>query len=381
MPAVPRAPRVEPEAAMELALRLARRGLAGARPNPLVGAVVLRDGRVVGRGWHQRCGGPHAEVVALAEAGRAARGATMVVTLEPCNHQGKTPPCTEAILRAGVRRVVAATLDPNPKVAGAGLSRLARARVVVEVGQGASGALKLNEGYFSVHVRRRPWVTLKVASTLDGRLAASDGTSRYISGPHTLRLAHRLRTEYHAILVGRGTVEADDPQLNARLVRGTSPVKVVLDARGTLAPSRKVFDTGEAPTLWVTAAGVPAARVRAMRGRGVEQVVLPRGPGRGLDLKRLLRDLARRGLQSLLVEGGSQVLTSFLVAGLADRLMVDVAPRLLGAGNRDWLGDLGVRTMRDIRALMFPEVRVMGTDALFSGYLTDPSDLLERWVP
>ncbi|HVP39091.1 MAG TPA: bifunctional diaminohydroxyphosphoribosylaminopyrimidine deaminase/5-amino-6-(5-phosphoribosylamino)uracil reductase RibD [Candidatus Saccharimonadales bacterium] len=365
---------------MDQALRWARRGLARARPNPLVGAAVLRDGRLVGRGWHTRFGGPHAEAMALEDAGRAARGATLVVTLEPCAHYGKTPPCTEAILQAGVRRVVAATLDPNPLVAGRGLARLRRGGVSVQVGCGAAAALGLNEGYFSTHVRGRPWVTLKVACTLDGKLAAADGTSRYISGPDTLRLAHRLRTEYHAILVGRGTVEADDPQLNARLVAGTSPVKVVLDGRGRLRPTLRVFDVREAPALWVTGPGVPRARREPVVARGVEHVEVPRARSGGLDLRRVLRELSRRGLQSLLVEGGSEVLTAFLNAGLVDRVMVAVAPRLLGQGNRDWLGDIRVRTMRHIRPLLFPEVREMGTEALFTGYLTDPSDLLEGWV-
>jgi diaminohydroxyphosphoribosylaminopyrimidine deaminase/5-amino-6-(5-phosphoribosylamino)uracil reductase len=388
MSATPRSRRVDPETAMDQALRLARRGLARARPNPMVGAVVLKDGRVIGRGWHARYGGPHAEVVALEDAGRGARGATLVVTLEPCNHHGRTPPCTEAVLRAGVRRVVAATLDPNPQVAGQGLARLRRGRVAVQVGIRAAEALRLNEGYFSLHVRGRPWVTLKVAVTLDGRLAAADGTSRYISGPGTLRLAHRLRTGHHAILVGRGAVEADDPQLNARLVRGTNPVRVVLDTRGTLRADRRVFDAREARTLWVTGPGVSRARLRPVVERGVEHVEVPRARGGirdprggGLSLRRVLRELVRRGLQSVLVEGGSEVLTSFMNANLVDRLTVVVAPRLLGAGNRDWLGDLGVRTMRHLRPLMFPEVRVMGTDAMFTGYLTDPSDLLEGWVP
>ncbi|MBI5837430.1 MAG: bifunctional diaminohydroxyphosphoribosylaminopyrimidine deaminase/5-amino-6-(5-phosphoribosylamino)uracil reductase RibD [Candidatus Eisenbacteria bacterium] len=381
MPVAPRSPRLDINAAMDRALSLARRGLARARPNPMVGSVVLRDGRVVGRGWHACFGGPHAEVVALEDAGRAARGSTLVVTLEPCAHHGKTPPCTEAILRAGVKRVVAATLDPNPAVAGRGLDFLRRRRVVVEVGAGADGALRLNEGYFSSHVRGRPFVTLKVASTLDGRLGAADGTSRYISGPHTLRYAHRLRTEVHAILVGRATVEADDPQLTTRLVRGPSPVRVVLDTRGVLRPAARVFAAGEARTLWVTGPRVPVSRLRPVLARGVEHVEVRRARDGGLDLRRVLRELARRQLQSVLVEGGSRVATAFVAAGLVDRVMVAVAPRLLGAGNVGWLGDLGIRTMRDLRHLMFPEVRVMGTDALFSGYLTDPSDLLEGWVP
>ncbi len=369
----------EVQTLMIAALRDARRGLAHARPNPMVGALVWKGGRVIGRGWHARCGGPHAEVVALEEAGRRARGATLVVTLEPCCHFGRTPPCTDVILAAGIRRVVAATLDPNPEVAGMGVGLLRRRGVKVEVGLLAERAMHLNEGYFSSHVRGRPWVTLKLASTLDGKLAAADGTSRYISGPETLKLAHRLRAEHHAILVGRGTVEADDPELTARLVRGTSPVRVVLDSRGRLSGESKVFDVAAARTVWITGPGLPAARIRRMTGRGVEHLPLELRRGVGIDPGSVLGMLLRLGLQSVMVEGGSSVGTSFLKAGLVDRLVVTVAPKLLGAGSVPIVGDLGIRTMRDLVTLTRPRVEVMGQDAVLQGYLQEPLELLADW--
>ena len=371
--------RPEFEPAMREALRLARRGLLRARPNPLVGAVVLKGGRIVGRGAHERYGGPHAEVVALADAGRRARGGVLVVTLEPCAHFGKTPPCTDAILAAGIKQVVVATLDPNPEVGGRGAALLRRKGVRVDVGCLAAAALALNEGYFSAHVRRRPWVTLKMASTLDGKLAAADGTSRYISGPETLRLAHRLRTQHHAILVGRQTVESDDPQLTPRLARGPAPVRVVLDSRGRLPAERQVFDTRRARTVWVTAPGVPGVRIRRLTERGVEHLEAPRGPRGGLLLPAVLRLLLRLGLQSVLVEGGAGVATSFLRASLVDRLVLTVAPKLLGANNVASLGDLGIRSMKDILTLSNPSVTRMGEDAVFRGELTEPLEMLEGW--
>lgn len=367
------------QALMVAALRDAQRGLRRARPNPLVGAVVWKGGRIVGRGWHERYGGAHAETMALEDAGRSARGATLVVTLEPCCHFGKTPPCTDAILAAGIRRVVAATLDPNPEVAGKGVGLLRRRGVRVETGLLAERAMHLNEGYFSAHVRGRPWVTVKLAGTLDGKLAAADGTSRYISGPETLKLAHRLRVGHHAILVGRATVEADDPELTARLVSGPSPVRVILDSRGKLSCEYKVFDAERSRTVWVTGPGVPAARIRRMTGRGVEHLQLAVKRGAGLEPGAVIRMLLRLGLQSVLVEGGSSVATSFLRAELVDRLIVTVAPKILGAGSVPLLGDLGIRTMRDLVALRRPSVKVMGQDAVVQGYLQDPLDLLRDW--
>lgn len=290
---------------MSRALDLAVRGRRSVSPNPMVGCVLVRDGDIVGEGWHERPGGPHAEVVAITAAGHRAEGATAYVTLEPCDHTGRTGPCTSALLAAGVSRVVVAVADPHPVAAG-GATRLREAGVDVEVGVLADEARRLNAVFFHGVEHQRPYVIAKVATSLDGRIAAADGTSQWLTGPDARRRAHELRAEVDAVLVGSGTVLTDDPHLTCRLdgYDQPQPLRVVLDRRGRVTSGHRVMD-GEAETF--------VSRE---------------------DLAPTLKTLWERDVRSVLVEGGSQILHGFLIAGLVDRLDVHVAPVILGSQGR-----------------------------------------------
>ena len=325
---------------MRRALALAERGRGTTRPNPVVGAVVARGGRVLAEGFHRRAGLPHAEVNALARlrAG-AARGATIYVNLEPCCHTGRTGPCTEAILAAGIARVVVGMVDPNPLVDGAGITRLRRAGVRVDVGCLGAECRAANRAFAIWARARRPLVTLKAASSLDGFIApakkvrASRRAPVWLTGPAARRVAHQLRAAHDAVLVGSGTVLDDDPQLTVRLpkaARGAAaPMRVVLDGRLRTPKDAKVLDAA-APTIVYTRRGAPRARARALRGRGAEVIELA-GRGR-LSVEAVLDDLAERDVQSVLVEGGAAVHAAFLAAGLVDDVALFIAPRPLGAG-------------------------------------------------
>ena len=316
---------------MAQALRLAERGLYSTSPNPRVGCVIVRDGVVVGEGWHQRAGEAHAEVNALQQAGAAARGATAYVTLEPCSHHGRTPPCTEALLAAGIGRVVAAMADPNPLVAGRGLAQLQAAGVAVDVGLMADEAHELNIGFVSRMTRKRPWVRLKAAASLDGKTALQNGESQWITGPQARQDGHCWRARACAILSGIGTVRKDDPQLNVRGVdTSRQPLKVIVDSRLELSPAARLLEAGN--VLLVSAGQAVAEvaeRAAALRERGAEILDLPDGKGR-VDLHALLHELAQRGLNEVHVEAGSRLNGALLAAGLVDEVLLYLAPCLLG---------------------------------------------------
>ena len=316
---------------MAQALRLAERGLYSTSPNPRVGCVIVRDGVVVGEGWHQRAGEAHAEVNALQQADTAARGATAYVTLEPCSHHGRTPPCTEALLAAGIRRVVAAMADPNPLVAGRGLAQLQAAGVAVDVGLMADEAHELNIGFVSRMTRKRPWVRLKAAASLDGKTALQNGESQWITGPQARQDGHCWRARACAILSGIGTVRKDDPQLNVRGVdTSRQPLKVIVDSRLELSPAARLLEVGN--VLLVSAGQAVAEvaeRAAALRERGAEILDLPDGKGR-VDLHALLHELAQRGLNEVHVEAGSRLNGALLAAGLVDEVLLYLAPCLLG---------------------------------------------------
>ena len=316
---------------MAQALRLAERGLYSTSPNPRVGCVIVRDGVVVGEGWHQRAGEAHAEVNALQQADTAARGATAYVTLEPCSHHGRTPPCTEALLAAGIRRVVAAMADPNPLVAGRGLAQLQAAGVAVDVGLMADEAHELNIGFVSRMTRQRPWVRLKAAASLDGKTALQNGESQWITGPQARQDGHCWRARACAILSGIGTVRKDDPQLNVRGVdTPRQPLKVIVDSRLELSPAARLLEAGD--VLLVSAGQAVAEvaeRAAALRERGAEILDFPDGKGR-VDLLALLHELARRGLNEVHVEAGSRLNGALLAAGLVDEVLLYLAPCLLG---------------------------------------------------
>lgn len=320
------------------AIALARRGLGRTSPNPAVGAVLVRDGQVVGEGYHQRAGGPHAEVVALRRAGEAARGATLYVTLEPCAHWGRTPPCADALIQAGVRRVVACTIDPNPRVNGQGFARLAAAGVAVALAGGTyrQRVRQLNAAYEKYITTGLPYVTLKVAVSLDGKIATATRDARWISSEASRAMAHRLRARHDAVMVGIGTVLADDPLLTARPAGRSSfrrqPLRVVVDSHArTPVDSRLVRSASpDAPVLVAVTDRAPAPRVEALRAAGAEVVVLPAAPDGRVDLTALLRHLGGREVTSVLVEGGGELVASLVEAQLADAMVVFLAPKILG---------------------------------------------------
>jgi diaminohydroxyphosphoribosylaminopyrimidine deaminase/5-amino-6-(5-phosphoribosylamino)uracil reductase len=320
---------------LERAFELAEKGRYGVAPNPMVGAVLVRGGRLVGEGWHRRAGTPHAEAIALSRAGSSARGADLYLTLEPCVHQGRTPPCAPRIVTAGVRRVVVAAADPNPLVAGRGLRALRRAGVEVVLAPESwrRREAEQNEIFRASVVRKRPFVLAKWASTLDGRIADADGQSRWITGEQARRRALRLREEYDAVLVGAGTIAADDPRLTRRLglAKGRPHWRIVLDRRMRVSPAARVWKAAGERIL-VTAVAPSAAAASRFRRRGVQIWVL-RGRGGWVDLRRLLSELGRHGVASLMVEGGGETLGAFFAAGIVDRVAAFLAPRVLGGAD------------------------------------------------
>lgn len=314
---------------MARALQLARRGLFTTTPNPRVGCVVVKDGVFVGEGWHVRAGEAHAEAHALNVAGPQARGATVFVTLEPCSHHGRTPPCADALIGAGVSRVVAAMRDPNPQVGGNGVERLRAAGILFEDGLMEAEARELNIGFVSRMTRGRPWVRLKVAASLDGKTALNNGKSQWITGGEARRDGHAWRARACAILTGAGTVRDDDPRLNVRDVETSrQPLRVVVDSHLETPPRARLFDGGNA---LVAAAQEDTAKIAALRAAGAEVVVLPNPQGK-VDLPGLLQLLAGRGVNELHVEAGHKLNGSLLREGLVDELLMYYAPTLLGSG-------------------------------------------------
>jgi diaminohydroxyphosphoribosylaminopyrimidine deaminase/5-amino-6-(5-phosphoribosylamino)uracil reductase len=357
---------------MARALALAARGLGRTFPNPPVGAVFVRDGRVVGEGFHTRAGAPHAEVEALRAAGPRARGAVLYVTLEPCTHHGRTPPCIEALLPLGLARVVVATPDPNPRVRGRGIARLRRAGIPVTVGVGSKEARLILEGYRSWVLRRRPYVTLKLATTLDGRIAAATGDARWITGAPARRLAHALRDVSDAVLVGAATVRADDPRLTCRLAGGHDPVRVVLASTALRLPLRaKIFAPGGPPTWVLAPRGTPAARVEALRRRGVEVLLVPAKRGR-IGFAEVARALGDRGITSLLVEGGGTVAAAALRARMVDRVVLFVAPTILGGDGVPAVNALGIRSVRAAIQVEDLATARVGRDLVLEGRVRYP---------
>lgn len=321
---------------MRSALSLAARGLGNTWPNPAVGCVIVREGMVVGRGWTAPGGRPHAETEALRRAGEAARGATAYVTLEPCCHWGRTPPCTDALIAAGVARVVVALRDPDPRVDGAGLERLQAAGIAVESGLLEAEARALNAGFIKRLSTGLPLVTLKLATTLDGRIATRSGESKWITGPEARRAAHALRGRHDAVLVGSGTAVADDPELSCRLP-GFAPVptvRVVADARLRVPPTARMFG-GNGPAWVVTRPGHPEAALAALRAAGASVIEVPAAEtGLGLDPAALLGALGARGITRVLAEGGAALAAALLRAGLVDRLAWFHAPAVMGGDGR-----------------------------------------------
>jgi diaminohydroxyphosphoribosylaminopyrimidine deaminase/5-amino-6-(5-phosphoribosylamino)uracil reductase len=357
---------------MRRALAEAAKGLGSVEPNPLVGAVVVRDGRLVGAGHHERFGGPHAEVIALQQAGAAARGATLYVTLEPCCHFGKTPPCTDAILNAGIARVLAAIWDPFPQVNSAGLAVLQSAGLDVEVGCEAAAAQELNAPYLKRLTTGLPFVTAKWAMTLDGKTAVASGDSRWVSSEPARGLVHQLRGRMDAIAVGIATVESDDPELTARPPGPRCPARIVLDSTARLPlASKLVRSAREVPVLVAVTERAPTRRREELARRGCDVLAFPSADM--VPVPALLEELGRRGMTNILVEGGGRVLGSFLDAGQVDAVEVFLAPILEGGDHAHTAArGRGCARMHEALRLREPEVSRVGDDVRIRGRLPQP---------
>jgi diaminohydroxyphosphoribosylaminopyrimidine deaminase/5-amino-6-(5-phosphoribosylamino)uracil reductase len=333
---------------MRAALALARRSLGRTWPNPAVGCVIVRDGRIVARGRTRDGGRPHAEADALAKAGELARGATVYVTLEPCAHHGRTPPCADALVEAGVARVISALEDPDPRVKGQGHARLEAAGIAVAIGEGAEEAGEINAGFFLRVREGRPLFHLKLASSLDGRIATAAGESKWITGEAARNDGHRLRATHDAILVGAGTVQADDPELTCRLpgLAGRSPVRLVLDSKAGLAAGSKLARTAREVPVWVLCTrAASGARRDALREAGVEVIEVEAAHDGRVDVVAAAQALGQRGLTRVLVEGGGEVAAAFLKAGLIDRITSYRAGLILGGDGRSAVGALGLQRL------------------------------------
>ena len=343
---------------MAQALRLAELWLNSTSPNPRVGCVIVREGQVIGEGWHQRAGTPHAEVHALNQAGAAARGATVYVTLEPCSHHGRTPPCADALIAAGVTRVVAAMRDPNPQVAGRGLAQLQVAGMTIECGLMEETARELNMGFVSRMTRNRPWVRSKIAASLDGKTALANGVSQWITGAAARQDVQRLRARSCAILTGVGTVLTDDPQMNVRDIETSrQPLRVVVDSQLRTPLSAKILAGG----VLIVSAIDDAVKIQALRAAGAEVLVLPGADGR-IDLACLMQVLAEREINELMVEAGATLNGALLEANLIDELVLYMAPMLLGDAARGLFTLPALNKMDDRKNLILRDVRQVGND-------------------
>jgi len=354
---------------MKLALRLARRGWGRVAPNPAVGCVLVSDSTIVGRGWTQPGGRPHAETVALREAGTAAKGATAYVTLEPCAHHGQTPPCCDALIEAGIRRVVSALQDPDERVNGHGLERLADAGIEVTEGTCESEALEVNLGFVLAKTIDRPQVSLKMATTLDGKIATHTGNSKWITGPQARRYSHLLRAQNDAIMVGVGTALADNPRLDCRLagLENTSPVRIVADSRLRLPLTSELVKTAAQTPLWLIAApGNDSDRIRAFEDLGVQIIPTEIGDSGYPCMKLALEQLVSRGITRLLVEGGSHLQASLVKEGLVDRVYWFRAAKIIGGDGIPALQSIGLDAVADAPVLDLVETRRLGEDHLES---------------
>ncbi len=356
---------------MRMALRLASKARGRTSPNPLVGAVVVKGGKIIGRGYHRRAGEPHAEAIALKRAGRAAKGATLYVTLEPCSHMDKrTPPCTPLVLQSGVRRVVAAMIDPNPRVSGGGIKALTSAGIEVTTGVLDAEAKKMNEAFIKHITTGVPFVTLKIAQTLDGKIATSSGASKWITGEKAREEAHRLRDSHDAVLVGINTVLTDDPSLTTRIPGGRDPVRVIVDSRLRIPLNAKVVtQSSPAETMVATVAGAPKSKIKKLQDAGVEVLTVKSAHGR-VDLRDLMKKLGKRDIMSALIEGGAEINASVLKAGLVDKVVMFLAPLLMtGTDSLCSIGGSSPAMLSQALKLRDVSAKFIGKDLMVEGYI------------
>lgn len=355
---------------MRQALIIAKNALGRTSPNPLVGAVIVRNGEVVGTGWHQRAGMPHAEINALKQAGDLAKDATIYVTLEPCCYHGRTGPCTEALIKAGIRRAVVAMTDPNPEVAGCGIASLRRAGIEVIEGVLCTEAAKLNETFIKWISTKMPFGVLKTAMTIDGKIATHTGHSRWITGNQARLMVHQLRNRYDSILVGIGTILADNPELTTRLpYGGKNPVRIIVDTMARTPLSSKIVTDGLARTIIAVAPDAPQDRINALKEKGVEVYCIPRSEN-GLDLRELFKVLGSQNMTSVLIEGGASINASALQAHLVDKVEWFIAPKIVGGTCAPGpVGGSGIADLNNANLLEDINTNIMGEDILITAYL------------
>ena len=353
---------------MRLALRLALRGAGRTSPNPMVGAVLVRGGRVVATGYHRQAGRDHAEIVALKRAGQKARGATLYLNLEPCDHYGKTPPCTQSLIRAGIRKVVAGMVDPNPLVSGKGIRRLRRAGVRVDVGLLEKECRRLNEAFVKYVTRGVPFVHLKLALSLDGRIATATGDSRWITGPASRKVVHRLRNRVDAVVVGIGTVLADNPRLTCRVPGGRDPWRIVLDSRLRIPLTAHLLrERSPQKTIVVTGPDALPRKVRAIQKRGAVVWSFRLRRNR-ISFDSVLKRLAQMGLMAVMIEGGAKTATAALQEGVVDKIIFFYAPKLIGGDGKPAIEGLEIKEIGRSHRIKEIEVRKFGDDFLVTGY-------------
>lgn len=358
---------------MKKCFELASKALGRTEPNPLVGAVIVKNYEIVGSGYHHKAGEAHAEINALREAGAAAGGSTVYVNLEPCCHFGRTPPCTDALIRAGVKRVVIASLDPNFQIAGQGAEVLRQAGIEVDTGVLADQALKLNEIYFKYIQTRRPFVLLKAAMTLDGKIATASGDAKWVSNEKSRQFAHELRNKYQGVLVGIGTVTKDNPRLNIRLAKSDArdPIRVVLDTNLRISEQSNLLQTAwDQPLLIFCRPNIDEIKRKKLTRLGAEIVSVATDDDYRISLTEVLEELGRREITSLLVEGGSEVHASFLNQGLADKVCWFISPKLVGGRTAPTsVGGLGKKYMQDAIQLKNISYQQFGEDLCLTGYI------------
>ncbi len=354
---------------MSQALKLAERGLYTTSPNPRVGCVIVKNNQVIGRGWHERAGQPHAEINALNSAGREARNATVYVTLEPCSHYGRTPPCAQALIKAGVAKVMVAMRDPNPLVAGKGIAMLRQAGVIVQCGLLEAQARELNIGFISRMVRHRPWVRLKIAASLDGKTALSNGESQWITSEAARLDGHRLRAVSCAILTGMGTVKRDDPQLTVRHVETSrQPLRIVIDNRLEISVNAKLL---QGDKLLIFTAEKDESKKKILEDKGAQVIILPGNDGR-VDLTQMMIKLVDLEINELLVEAGSTLSGAMVQAGLIDELIIYLAPCILGDQAQGMLSLPMLTTLTHRRKLELADVRMIGADIRVTTKVINP---------
>lgn len=358
---------------MKLALKLAAKGRGYASPNPMVGAVIVKNGKIIGRGYHQCCGENHAEVNAIQSATEDVAGSTLYVTLEPCCHHGKTPPCTDLIIRHKIARVVIGTTDSNPLVSCQGVNCLQSAGIEIATGVLVDECRNLNEVFFHYMETGLPFVTAKYAQTLDGRIATATGNSQWISSPASLKFAHQLRAEHDAILVGIGTVLKDNPTLTVRRVRGRNPLRVIVDSGLSITTESNVMQNlSRTPTLIVTTKSASDPHYQKLTTAGAELVTVEADERNHVDLKQLLNMLAARNISSVLIEGGAQIITSALQDNLVNRLVTVTAPKIIGKG-LEAIGDLHIRDLKEAKLLSVKRVMKKGVDVIMDSRLLPTS--------